>query len=230
MPSYTQYKRQIAIMDDSIQWITVKGNHIPIRPGETKTEAINRFIKEKTTTKPQQIREKVLAHTTTPPLTDIKAYRKKTFEWYKANLQGTTVHNPVLGDILFSRRGGKHVIQMSAEKKLALVRFLPVLISKGNTDGWQPLNKSREDGWVAFAYVKSVAKVNNEFFDVGVVIAKDKNGRVFYDIGLNEHEGIIQTLTNESQAIDTLVDNNIIHDNEIVNIFLTPRKMNEKNS
>lgn len=48
MPSYTQYMRQMAVMDandDDIEsWITVKGNHIPIKKGQSKEDAVKSFI------------------------------------------------------------------------------------------------------------------------------------------------------------------------------------------
>lgn len=50
MPSYSQYKRQITVLDakeDNIQWITVRGNHIPIKEGQTKEEAVKSFLEKK---------------------------------------------------------------------------------------------------------------------------------------------------------------------------------------
>lgn len=53
MPSYTQYMRQISVLDsndEDITWITVKGNHIPIKNGQNKGEAIKEFFESKKTT------------------------------------------------------------------------------------------------------------------------------------------------------------------------------------
>jgi hypothetical protein len=33
--------------DDDIEWITVNGNHIPIKPGQSKEEAVEAFIEKK---------------------------------------------------------------------------------------------------------------------------------------------------------------------------------------
>lgn len=48
MPSYSQYKRQIAVLDaddtEIESWITVRGNHIPIKKGQSKEEAVKSFI------------------------------------------------------------------------------------------------------------------------------------------------------------------------------------------
>lgn len=60
MPSYMSYKRQMAVLDadDDIQWITVKGNHIPIKKGESKEDAIKAFFESKgsksTASKPKE--------------------------------------------------------------------------------------------------------------------------------------------------------------------------------
>ena len=51
MPNYLQYKKMMAVFDyddsDIESWITVKGNHIPIRKGQTKEEAVKSFIDRK---------------------------------------------------------------------------------------------------------------------------------------------------------------------------------------
>ena len=47
MPSYTTYKRQVMDADDDIQWITMNGNHIPIKKGQSKEEAVKEFLAKK---------------------------------------------------------------------------------------------------------------------------------------------------------------------------------------
>ena len=51
MPNYTTYKRQLAVLDaqnDDIEaWITVRGNHIPIKKGESKEDAVKSFFEKK---------------------------------------------------------------------------------------------------------------------------------------------------------------------------------------
>ena len=50
MSSYLSYKKQIAVLDgnnDDITWITVKGNHIPIKKGQNKGEAVKEFFEKK---------------------------------------------------------------------------------------------------------------------------------------------------------------------------------------
>lgn len=55
MVSYLQYKSQLAVLDqkeDDLEWITVNGNHIPIKKGQTKEEAINEFFESKKDSNP----------------------------------------------------------------------------------------------------------------------------------------------------------------------------------
>lgn len=51
MPSYLSYKRQMAVLDaddnEIESWITVRGNHIPIKKGQSKEDAVKSFIKSK---------------------------------------------------------------------------------------------------------------------------------------------------------------------------------------
>lgn len=50
MPSYSSYMRQMSVLDkddDIVSWITVKGNHIPIRKGQSKEDVVKSFIEAK---------------------------------------------------------------------------------------------------------------------------------------------------------------------------------------
>lgn len=79
--------------DDDITWITVKGNHIPIKAGQTKEEAVKEFLARKkkrdtATAKKEKAEAKV---------TEITAKRdavKQDFENLFAELQKTDLTNP----------------------------------------------------------------------------------------------------------------------------------------
>ena len=50
MTSYLRYKKELRIVqdaDDIESWITVRGNHIPIKKGQSKEEAVKSFLKSK---------------------------------------------------------------------------------------------------------------------------------------------------------------------------------------
>lgn len=79
MPSYTQYKWQLSVLDSSdedITWITVKGNHIPIKKGQSKGDAVKEFFESK---KSDRIKKDMGAKTRKPiktfEMSDL--YRKK---------------------------------------------------------------------------------------------------------------------------------------------------------
>lgn len=40
-------KRLIAKNDDDTEWVTVNGNHIPVKEGQSKTEAVKEFLDKK---------------------------------------------------------------------------------------------------------------------------------------------------------------------------------------
>lgn len=51
MPSYLSYLNQMAVLDaddnEIESWITVRGNHIPIKKGQSKEDAVKSFIASK---------------------------------------------------------------------------------------------------------------------------------------------------------------------------------------
>ena len=116
MPSYTQYMRQMAVMDasdDDIEsWITVKGNHIPIKKGQSKEDAVKEFISKKSdkefskrAEKPQSIGEatkKVVSQVKENRETN-KAAKKEypaEFETVRKNAKA----NPYLYDLRYTQK------------------------------------------------------------------------------------------------------------------------------
>ena len=93
MPSYLSYMRQVMDADEEITWITVKGNHIPIKKGENKEDAIKSFFESKKSgEKSSQTSESKQSKATTPekaksasgvnskPYKDMMARAKKSKE------------------------------------------------------------------------------------------------------------------------------------------------------
>lgn len=152
------------------------------------------------------------------PVDDIKAERKKTLEWYRANLQGTTVEHPDLGEIYFNGRAGSHAINKSGSEKLALVKYLPQLIKSGKTDGWGPLNKVRSDGFTEFAIVKNNILLNGKDTEVGCFIGKHSDGKVYYDLYIDKTvAGSPDFRVQSNNGLDT---DSVNQENEVVNIFI----------
>lgn len=152
------------------------------------------------------------------PVDDIKVERKKTLEWYRANLQGTTVEHPDLGEIYFNGRAGSHAINKSGSEKLALVKYLPQLIKSGKTDGWGPLNKVRSDGFTEFAIVKNNILLNGKDTEVGCFIGKHSDGKVYYDLYIDKTvAGSPDFRVQSNNGLDT---DSVNQENEVVNIFI----------
>ena len=64
-------KRLIAKNDDDTEWITVKGNHIPIKEGQSKAEAVKEFLAKK---------EKQSKTNTSKPIAGIKRGKPMSFK------------------------------------------------------------------------------------------------------------------------------------------------------
>lgn len=157
-------------------------------------------------------------HVIVKPVADIKAERKKTLQWYKDNLQGKTVTHEKLGEIYFNSKAGYHSINKSGSEKLALVKHLPQLIQQGTTDGWGPLNKPRDDGFVSFAIVKSTVLLNGKDTEVGCFIGKHSDGKVYYDLYIDKTVASLPDF--RVQTSNGLDNESIGQDEQVVNIFI----------
>lgn len=116
MPSYTQYMRQMAVMDandDDIEsWITVKGNHIPIKKGQSKEDAVKEFISKKSdkefskrAEKPQSIGEatkKVVSQV--KENREINKAAKKEYPAEFETVRKNAKANPYLYDLRYTQK------------------------------------------------------------------------------------------------------------------------------
>lgn len=116
MPSYTQYMRQMAVMDandDDIEsWITVKGNHIPIKKGQSKEDAVKEFISKKSdkefskrAEKPQSIGEatkKVVSQV--KENREINKEAKKEYPAEFETVRKNAKANPYLYDLRYTQK------------------------------------------------------------------------------------------------------------------------------
>lgn len=122
MPSYLQYKRQLAVLDvadDDIEsWITVKGNHIPIRKGQSKEEAVSNFMERKRAEtnrdKHQQEYNKLSEQHT--KLKDEIAQAQKRFDEMWTNLEDYK-NNPEMKELAFENNG-RHLALTALSRKM----------------------------------------------------------------------------------------------------------------
>jgi hypothetical protein len=153
------------------------------------------------------------------PVSDITNARKEMFTWYRNNLQGKTVVHPKLGEIKFSRKGGTHSMHGASEEKIVLIPHIKEIISTGTTDGWEPLKHPRDDGFAEFAVVRNTVAINGKDTKVGCFIAKDVNGKIYYDLFINKAADsyIPEDVVRANNGLDTYSMNK---ENEVVNIFI----------
>lgn len=122
--------------------------------------------------------------------TDIKDLRKKAIKWYADNLQGDKANNPVLGEILFSRKGRDEFEYYSANpNKLKMVVALKELLDTSSDVVTEDLHKVRKDGAIRFHTVSGEIKIGNSPAKrVKVFVWEDREGNKFYDLVLPKQE------------------------------------------
>lgn len=122
---------------------------------------------------------------------DLKSLQKKAFAWYRDNLQGTSVHNSVLGDIRidkgyqennikFGASGRKKMEHTSAKKeKLFALRYLREIIENGNfvTEAAPQKEKHSDEN---FYYIHSALNVNGEKRYVVVTVREHNDKSLSY--------------------------------------------------
>lgn len=126
---------------------------------------------------------------------NLKELRAKAKAYYKEHLQGTSVHNPVLGDVElkddsidFTGKGISKAVSTSAkENKLLLIKYLPQLIENANEVASQPNVKDKREA-KQYTYLMTHAIVGGKQENVIVTIFTDANGNKYYNHILNDEE------------------------------------------
>lgn len=109
--------------------------------------------------------------------------REKAVDYYKTNLQGKTVSNDELGDILFSRVGLNKLKTNSADiNKLKVLPAIPDIIQHGKYQGSEDLEHERNDGIAKFHRINGDVSVGEQKENMSVLIAEDVNGNRFYNL------------------------------------------------
>lgn len=133
--------------------------------------------------------------------TDLKDLQKKTFAWYRDNLQGTSVYNSMLGEIRIDKGyqennikftgAGKREMSHTAAKreKLFATRYLREIIENGNFVTEAASQKEKHSG-EHFYYIHSALNVNGQkmYVVVNVIERKDKSLSYYNHNVFNENE------------------------------------------
>ncbi len=119
---------------------------------------------------------------------DLRDLRQKAAQYYRENLQGTSVYNPILGKIdidengivNFTSSGRKEMKNTSAkENKLLLVKYLPKLIKNATDIASSESIKEKHDGDY-FYYLHTNSMIGNEIIPVDITLIKRPNGDIQY--------------------------------------------------
>ena len=125
----------------------------------------------------------------------LKELRAKAKAYYKEHLQGTSVHNSILGNVElkddsidFTGKGISKAVSTSAkENKLLLIKYLPQLIENANEVASQPNVKDKREA-KQYTYLMTHAIVGGKRENVIVTIFTDANGNKYYNHILNDEE------------------------------------------
>lgn len=125
----------------------------------------------------------------------LKELRAKAKAYYKEHLQGTSVHNSILGNVElkddsidFTGKGISKAVSTSAkENKLLLIKYLPQLIENADEVASQPNVKDKREA-KQYTYLMTHAIVGGKRENVIVTIFTDANGNKYYNHILNDEE------------------------------------------
>lgn len=130
--------------------------------------------------------------------TDIKDLRKKAIQYYRDNLQGTSVVNEELGRIDFDHNSiveftgaGRDKVKSSSaqETKLLLIPYLPQLIENGTKVTGREANKQKNEGKYYY-YMRAFANIDGEARQIDITLEKFNDGHiVFYNHNISNSAG-----------------------------------------
>lgn len=148
-------------------------------------------------------------------ISDIKELRQKAKDYFYINLQGKVVTKKGLGDIRISGKSSDEFFHISADPdKLRAVPQIPELIEKGKLGEFEPDYKGRTDYIEGFYPVYVNLKTNTDIRKTELLIGKDKEGNLFYQMFLDYDREQARKKRNTADNQDRLSLNNIITDNQ----------------
>lgn len=154
--------------------------------------------------------------------TDLKDLRTKALDYYKKNLQGTSVHNEILGnirigkgftenDVRFTGKGRKEMSHTSAKaEKLLAVKYLREILENSNFVTEAASAKEKHDG-EHFYYIHSALNINGIRQYVIANIVQLRNGELIYYnhnvFNENEYKKIEDALKPSGSVVSSTVQN-----------------------
>lgn len=141
-------------------------------------------------------------------LDDIKNFRRIARKYYHDNIQGKIVNHITIGEIRFTKIGGREVISQAAQNA-ALFPKLPEIIENSEYIGSETPNHNRKDGVIRFHILYSGVNVAGEVQDYTFLIAEDALGNnKFYYIKNVPGSFSRETVTGATEDIYIINDGN----------------------
>lgn len=101
--------------------------------------------------------------------------------YYKQNLQGKDIKNPILGTILFTQLGLGETFHRTKRNLRPFICLLKDIVETGSCDGkLEQLYKSRKDRIVGFYHIKNTVKLAFIIINIDVLIGQDQDGKKYY--------------------------------------------------
>lgn len=103
--------------------------------------------------------------------------------YYDSYLRGTTAFRKDIGEVQFTGSGWQKFKRglPTDEVKMQLLPSVKSVIENGEYRGRSPLDKPRNDNIVAFHYFQGPVQIGEKIYDVGVSVAEDNKGNLFYN-------------------------------------------------
>lgn len=134
---------------------------------------------------------------------DFKTAKNNAMTYFDNNLKDKVVFcSAIDSDVLLRRRGGKHIAKANHtfREKLQLVAAIPEMIKRGKYGHYTALNKEKGSNIEGYYMLNVDVMVGDDLKAARVVLEKNNEGKVLYDIGINKKEALValgDTATNK---------------------------------
>ncbi|MGP9704527.1 defense against restriction DarA-related protein [Psychrobacter sp. AOP31-E1-50] len=124
---------------------------------------------------------------------DFKTAKNNAMAYFDNNLKDKVVFCPAIdSDVLLRRRGGKHIAKANHtfREKLKLVAAIPEMIKQGKYGHYTALNKEKGSNIEGYYVLNVAVVVGGNLKAARVVLEKNNEGEVLYDIGIDKKEAL----------------------------------------
>ncbi len=148
-------------------------------------------------------------------ISDIKNLRQEVKKYLLSDMRKIPLHRKELGDIRFSGKSIDEFITYSADRdKLLAAKQLPQFIEEGKLGEYfdSPKDRSKQDTIKGFYPIYFNLKTSTNTRKAEILIAKDDNGKLFFDMFLDYDRDKAQLKRALNGNLNPVALNNIITD------------------